>query len=492
MTNFITTYIQNYFSGIFSTLVIVTLVYLFFWKLIAGFIKNKKIQPTKRAGSDQIKFEIKNILITSIAGAFYPTIITILGLYGYTKIYFDLNQYGVWYAIFSFVFLWVFDDAWFYWVHRTLHSPRFYKYIHATHHKSLDINPYSSFSFHIIEAALLTIYIVPLSLIMPINAGVLGVLQLVGLFNNIKSHLGYEFYPKFFDKTPLKYLVTSTHHNLHHTRYNGNYGLHFRFWDIICGTEFSDYSQTLEKIKNKKNQTIKDNSVYYKLIITKIKKETKDTVSVYFQKPNSFDSYFAGQYLNLKIKLANKTYYRIFSISSSPNDDYLRVTIKLNGPVSHYFFNDAKQGDSVESLLPSGDFYLDTNKDNSNNYLMIAGGSGITPVFSIIKTLLIQKPETKISLFYANKDPENIIFQDELKQLEKSYNNFEIINFISGQKRIDKTIITDFINKNKDFKCYICGPLGLKKDVKKYLQELGFAKNIYDEDYADGEVKWPV
>ena len=82
----------------------------------------------------------------------------------------------------------------------------------------------------------------------------LMVLQMYGLLDNIKSHLGYEFFPTKFNKSWLSFLSTSTYHNMHHSKFNGNYGVHFRFWDRLCGTEFIDYEQEFSSIKNRSNE----------------------------------------------------------------------------------------------------------------------------------------------------------------------------------------------------------------------------------------------
>jgi sterol desaturase/sphingolipid hydroxylase (fatty acid hydroxylase superfamily) len=110
-------------------------------------------------------------------------------------------------------------------------------------------------SFHIAESFLLTAWFIPAAFVIPIWVPALGVLQMIGLFNNIKSHLGYELYPAWVNKGPLKFSVTSTHHNMHHTHFQGNYGLHFRFWDKLCGTEFKDYSDTFDEIKSRGPET---------------------------------------------------------------------------------------------------------------------------------------------------------------------------------------------------------------------------------------------
>jgi sterol desaturase/sphingolipid hydroxylase (fatty acid hydroxylase superfamily) len=88
-------------------------------------------------------------------------------------------------------------------------------------------------------------WLVPVILYVPIYLPMLGVVQGIGLANNVMSHLGYEFLPRWILRVPLlRWINTSTFHNLHHTSFNGNYGLMFRFWDRLFGTELSDYEST--------------------------------------------------------------------------------------------------------------------------------------------------------------------------------------------------------------------------------------------------------
>ena len=128
--------------------------------------------------------------------------------------------------------------------------------MHRVHHDSIDVTPFTSMSFHLAEAFLLTAWFIPAVFILPIWMPGLGLLQMIGLFNNIKSHLGYELYPAWINTSPLRFLVTSTHHNMHHSKFQGNYGLHFRFWDKLCGTEFKEYSDTFDEIKARGPQTV--------------------------------------------------------------------------------------------------------------------------------------------------------------------------------------------------------------------------------------------
>ena len=121
---------------------------------------------------------------------------------GLTKFYVEAGKYGLWYEFFMIFIMLVISDTWFYWSHRAMHHPSIYKYVHALHHKSLDVNPYTSSSFHVIESLWLTFWLLPLAILMPISMTVLGIMQVIGTLNNLKSHLGYELFPKFFILPP--------------------------------------------------------------------------------------------------------------------------------------------------------------------------------------------------------------------------------------------------------------------------------------------------
>jgi sterol desaturase/sphingolipid hydroxylase (fatty acid hydroxylase superfamily) len=144
----------------------------------------------------------------------------------------------------TFVALLLANDAWFYGWHRLLHHPTLFRHVHAVHHKSVDVNPFSSYSFHVVEGIILGAWIIPVVLLVPIHLPMLGALQAVGLANNVMSHLGYELLPRWLLRVPvLRWMNTSTFHNLHHTRLDGNYALMFRLWDRLLGTEVEEYER---------------------------------------------------------------------------------------------------------------------------------------------------------------------------------------------------------------------------------------------------------
>jgi Delta7-sterol 5-desaturase len=242
---------ESYVQALLSNAVLVGIAYFVFWKLLKKRFANWRIQTKERFNDAQLKREMKNAIFTLAVGAMFACVVLYLSTKGYTKIYTDYAQQSPFWAFAGFFILLLVDDAWFYMCHRLMHHQRIYKYIHAEHHKSVDVNPFSSLSFHFLEPFILTFWIFPLSMLMPIYAPVLGLVQLWGLLENIKSHLGYEFYPKKFNQSWLRFLTTSTHHNMHHEKFNGNYGIHFRIWDRLFGTEFKDYEENFDAIKDR-------------------------------------------------------------------------------------------------------------------------------------------------------------------------------------------------------------------------------------------------
>jgi ring-1,2-phenylacetyl-CoA epoxidase subunit PaaE len=486
--------IQGFFQSLVSQLVVITIVDFLVWRFFASKLKRFRIQQVKRAGSAQIREEIKNSVIVILGGLITTPLILILQQMGYTKIYADINQYGVGYLIFNTFILWFIGDAWFYFAHRLLHHPKIYRYIHAVHHQSLDTTPYTTLSFHFVEPLILSGWIYIVIFLFPVSVLAIGINQVVGLFNNIKSHLGYEFYPKFFDRTPLKYLVNSIHHNQHHTRYNGNYGLFLRFWDIVFGTEFDDYDRAVSHVKNrKKPMEILDNSTYRTLKIFKIVSETPETTSIYFESEDkNFYNYLPGQHINLCIKVKGKVYYRVFSLSSSPViDNFLRITVKKHGVVTNYFATRARVGDEIQALYPCGSFNVWLDPNQARNYLMIAGGNGITPIYSMIRSILGKEKDSKVTLLYANKSKETIIFSREIEELRNKFKSFTALDFISGQKRLNRDVLAQYLQNQMNSEIYICGSSKLKESMKADLKDLGINKEqLYEEDFADGYVSF--
>jgi Delta7-sterol 5-desaturase len=244
----------DYARGVLINGTIVGVVYLLFWKVFSKRLRQWRIQFDRQPNAAQIKRELWNAVFAMAAGAFLSSVMIYLATQGMTQIYFDLSDHHVLVALAGIPMLLLVNDAWFYWVHRILHHPRIYKYVHAEHHRSMVVNPLTSFSFHWLEPILLTLWIIPVTLLVPVYAPVLGIIQIYGLYDNIKSHLGYELFPRWFNRSPLRMLTSSTYHTLHHTRFKGNYGLHFRIWDRLMGTELPQYEASYDEITTRRSE----------------------------------------------------------------------------------------------------------------------------------------------------------------------------------------------------------------------------------------------
>ena len=196
--------------------------------------------PGLYAGLDaQMRREIRWSLVSAaIYGA--PAGIVAWGWdnLGWTLIYRDIDDYPLWYLPIS-VFLYLFaHDTWFYWTHRLMHRPFWFKAAHAVHHESRPPTAWAAMSFHPWEALTGAVIIPALVFIIPVHVGALGVVLAIMTIMGITNHMGWEMFPKVVVNGKLgNWLITATHHQKHHDAYRGNYGLYFRFWDKICGTD---------------------------------------------------------------------------------------------------------------------------------------------------------------------------------------------------------------------------------------------------------------
>ena len=157
---------------------------------------------------------------------------------GWTRIYSDVGDYPLWYLPVS-VLLYLFaHDTWFYWTHRWMHRPRPFRLAHAVHHASRPPTAWAAMAFHPIEAVTGAVVIPLLVLTIPIHVAALAIVLAVMTIMGVTNHMGWEVFPAFMWRGPLGAgLITASHHQRHHSDYRCNYGLYFRFWDHVCGTD---------------------------------------------------------------------------------------------------------------------------------------------------------------------------------------------------------------------------------------------------------------
>jgi Delta7-sterol 5-desaturase len=154
---------------------------------------------------------------------------------GWTRIYADPHAFPLWYLPLSVALYLLAHDAWFYWTHRLLHRPAWFRAVHAVHHASRPPTAWAAMSFSPGEALSGAIVIPALVLLIPIHIAALGVVLAVMTVMGVTNHMGWELFPRALAHSG--WLITASHHHRHHQRYACNYGLYFRFWDRLCGTD---------------------------------------------------------------------------------------------------------------------------------------------------------------------------------------------------------------------------------------------------------------
>lgn len=246
--------------------------------------------------------------------------------------------------------------------------------------------------------------------------------------------------------------------------------------------------------------------MFHEIKVSKVHPETHDTVSLSFEIPEDLMSTFNykhGQYLTLRFQLNGEEVRRAYSFSSSPAVDKVpTVTVKRvdKGLVSNYINDNIKAGDTIEIMSPKGRFTAKLNLEQQKNYYLFGGGSGITPLMSILKTVLEEEPKSNVYLLYGNRDLESVIFKDELDKLQTRYAGQLNVEYaldnppkqkeggLMGMFKkakvdweglvgpIEGTKIKNFLEKHptrdKESEYFICGPGGMMEATKAALQNL--------------------
>ncbi len=492
----ITTFFENIFAAFYEQFSwyagFVFPFFIIFWIVGKKYFKKIRIQETERANLHHFKHDLGFSTSTFLVFALFDVCLLYLENKGYTLLYFNLDDYSYLWLVLSFFIVLFIDDMFFYWSHRAMHLPRFYKFFHKVHHESTDPSPFTAFAFHPSEAVIEQMMGFVLPFLLPLNFWVIIAWQIFSMLNNVMAHLGYEIYPKGWVKFPLlKYKVASTHHNMHHQLFNGNYALYFTWWDKWMGTEFKDYETRHEQIFERKHIK-KSTEGLYMLTVSQIRQEANEAFTIQFGNvPAIFRDFSAGQHITIKVNIKGETLYRTFSISSIPNtDNSLTLTIKKikGGKVTNFLAENLNVGNSLEVTAPSGQFYLNPEPANKKHYVLIAGGSGITPIYSMIGTILKFEPKSKITLLYANRTSNSIIFKEKIEQWTKEYpTQLEVKHFLSEEENpqnavkgyITRISLEEMVNnygKNKlDF--YLCGPEIMTNKLIHDLEYIGISKN---------------
>lgn len=232
---------------------------------------------------------------------------------------------------------------------------------------------------------------------------------------------------------------------------------------------------------------------FHSIKISEVIEETKDAKSFVLSIPEKIKNQFAyttGQFIIIKLRINGKEYKRSYSLSSGLyTDAKFQITVKRikDGIVSNYLNDRIKVGDELLIFPPSGNFFKEPTQNAKRNYILFAGGSGITPIYSIIKTQLNKYPNNYVRLIYANRDPDAIIFYKDLDALRKLFPERFSLTYIVSQAsagwngmigHLDSDKIKLFLEEQRIFpiansEYYICGPSPFMELVEHELQNDG-------------------
>ncbi len=239
---------------------------------------------------------------------------------------------------------------------------------------------------------------------------------------------------------------------------------------------------------------------FHTLTISDVRRETDDCVSVAFEVPDDLKNdyrFLPGQYLTLRTTIDGEDIRRSYSICSSPLNESLRVAIKKleGGKFSTYANEHFAPGQSLEVMTPEGNFTTNITEGNAKNYVAFAAGSGITPIMSLMKTILALEPKSTFTLFFGNRTSNSIIFRDTIDELKNTYMNRLRVHHVLSREDQGTDLLKGHID---DAKCrayadrffdakgvdkfFICGPEGMIVTVDAALKDLGVAnENIIFE-----------
>lgn len=255
---------------------------------------------------------------------------------------------------------------------------------------------------------------------------------------------------------------------------------------------------------------------FHTLAVKQVITETADTVTLVFEIPDSLKDtfqYTQGQYLTLKFMVNGAEERRSYSMCSSPLEEGIAVTVKKvpGGKVSSFVHDHIKAGSKVEVMPPEGRFFTKLDPDQKKNYYLIGAGSGITPLMSILKTVLEKEPMSYVFLLYGNRQEDSIIFRNTLDALVSRYEGQLFVEYILSQPkrekpkglgglfskgkvswegktgRINGNVIKKFLEENpprhKTSEFFICGPGQMIQSVEQELLGHAYTKDHIHHEY---------
>lgn len=257
----------------------------------------------------------------------------------------------------------------------------------------------------------------------------------------------------------------------------------------------------LFKLFNKKKGDLEKDDHYLTLRVRETVQETSDTVTIYFDQPDPIMDYLPGQFLTLIVEIDGKQERRSYSLSTSPFvDPFPGITVKrLEGGLVSNLVNDTfVPGKRVTVMKPLGNFTSEYHSQNKRKYGMFAGGSGITPILGIIKSVLINEPNSEVNLLYCSRSQDMIIFDNLLKELGEKYpGRLNVTHNLTqpkpgwegslgrlNQEKVREFFSTHFNSFAENQRFFVCGPEGMMDTVLESLSRMDVKKEfIYSESF---------
>ena len=231
--------------------------------------------------------------------------------------------------------------------------------------------------------------------------------------------------------------------------------------------------------------------IFHPLRVRAIEPDTAEAVIVSFDVPPELREVFGftqGQYLTLRTDIGGQDLRRSYSICAGVDDAELRVGVrKVNGGVFSNWINSQLQvGDTLQVMAPQGRFFVPLQPTAQRHYLGIAGGSGITPILSIMKTVLAREPHSRFTLIYGNRTLQSTMFKEEIEDLKNRYLTRLVLHHVFSAEQTDAPLNMGFVNREKlaEFlqalipaqkidEAFICGPFQMNDEAEAALLAAG-------------------
>jgi len=245
---------------------------------------------------------------------------------------------------------------------------------------------------------------------------------------------------------------------------------------------------------------------FHALRVAEIVPETDDALSIRFDVPPELADAFrfkAGQHLTLKADIGAEEVRRNYSLCTAPDEGAITVTVKriAGGLFSNWVAESLRAGDMIDVMTPHGSFTVPFESGAARRYVGIAGGSGITPIMSLIRTALAQEPASRFTLFYGNRDSQSVIFLEALADLKDRYmGRLELFHFLAEEEgevelfngmldaaRCGEAVDRLVVDPTSVDAWFICGPGPMMDAAEAVLVERGIASDkIHIERFTAG------